>query len=148
RLAAGVVDISSQHAHHTLVDAATHLGFLDAFANLSDAREVVGREHAGLVAADAELTEVRSANRQRAEREDLLRFQLGEIDALGLSEEAVASWKEDALRLRHADALVRTASRAEEALYAADESLSDQIGAVLGELEDAADKDPSLLPVV
>ncbi len=148
RLAAGTVDISSQHAHHTLVDASTHLGFLDAFAHLNELRGQVGKGHGKLKKVDAEQRELENATRQRAEREDLLRFQLGEIDAIGLGEDTVENWETEATRLRHADGLVRLASRAEEHLYAADGSLCDQLGNVLSDLEDALEKDPSLSSVV
>lgn len=148
RLAAGTVDISSQHAHHTLVDSSTHLGFLDAFADLADLRSRVGEGHKALVKVDAEQRELRQAERQRAEREDLLRFQLGEIDAIGLSEDSVAEWEADAERLRHADLLMRVARRTEEKLYAADRSLCDQLGGLIGDLEDAVRRDASLKSVL
>ena len=37
-LSRGLADISSQHEHHTLTNAGTHLGYLDAFANLAPQR--------------------------------------------------------------------------------------------------------------
>src|SRR5215510_9604863 len=37
-LARGLCDISSQHEHHTLVDAGSHVNFLDAFAELEPLR--------------------------------------------------------------------------------------------------------------
>lgn len=148
RLAAGLVDISSQHAHHTLVDRRTHLGFLDAFAGLVGRREAVGRAHAALVAADRALAEVRDAARQRAEREDLLRYQLQEIDVADLSEEAVREWREQAQRLRHAEHLVRAAAAAEHALYAREGAICARLAGITSELRGAVARDPSLGPVV
>ena len=85
-LAAGLTDISSQHQHHTLVDPKPHLDFLDAYARLLDRRATIARAHATLADAAAELEGLQRRYRERADREDLLRFQVDEIDALGLRE--------------------------------------------------------------
>mgnify|MGYP002039641185 CR=1 FL=1 len=116
--------------------------------HLVEERERAREHHSQLLAVDAERRELAAAARQRAEREDLLRFQLNEIDALKLSPDAVSEWEDEASRLRHADVLVRTASRAEEHLYADDGSLCEQLGSLLADLEDAAAKDSALQPVV
>ena len=41
QVTSGLADISSQHQYHTLVDAKTHLGYLDAFAGLEADREAM-----------------------------------------------------------------------------------------------------------
>lgn len=148
RLAAGLVDISSQHAHHTLVDSRTHLGFLDDFAGLGEQVREVRGGFQRLMRLVESLDDLHRAARHRAEREDLLRFQLSEIDALELSEDAVERWREDAHRLRHADVLVRSAAHAERSLYAADGSVVDQLTDILHALEGAARRDPQLADVL
>lgn len=146
-LAAGLTDISSQHQHHTLVDPKTHLDFLDAYARLLDQRATIARAHATLADAAAELEALQRRYRERADREDLLRFQVDEIDALGLREGEDRELEEERERLRHAERLARAAGGAEEALYAQDDSLSEALGRIAQEVREAAEIDTSLAPL-
>lgn len=146
-LAAGLTDISSQHQHHTLVDPKTHLDFLDAYARLLDQRATIARAHATLADAAAELEALQRRYRERADREDLLRFQVDEIDALGLRDGEDRELEEERERLRHAERLARAAGGAEEALYAQDDSLSEALGRIAQEVREAAEIDASLAPL-
>lgn len=80
--AAQWLDISSQHEHHTLADAASHLGWLDRFAGQESQRhrvaEAVRLAAAGQQALDAFVERSRDAD----ERQDLLRFQAAEIERI------------------------------------------------------------------
>lgn len=146
-LAAGLTDISSQHQHHTLVDPKTHLDYLDAYARLLDQRARIAGAHAALAEAAAELEALQRRYRERADREDLLRFQVDEIDALGLREGEDRELDEERGRLRHAERLARAAGSAEEALYAQDGSLSESLGRIAGDVREAAEIDPGLMPL-
>ena len=136
-LARGLVDISSQHEHHTLVDARTHIDHLDAFGALMGNRSTVAEAHKRLVDAEHALRDVSANLRERAEREDLLRFQLQEVDKLkpmpGELDELEASTR----RLRHAVDLARAASEAEHALYGADDAVAARLAKIAGRLEGA-----------
>ena len=144
RLARGLVDISSQHEHHTLVDARTHLDHLDAFADLQSARAVVATAHSALLATMAALRDAESGVRARAEREDLLRFQLGEYDTLAPEEGELDRLENDARRLRHAADLAQVAGDAEHALYGADNALAVRLARLTGQLEQGARHDTML----
>ncbi len=75
-LARGLADISSQHEHHTLTNANTHLGYLDAFAKLADQRERVGSAYQALKRAHEALQSFETRVADRAQREDLLKYQM------------------------------------------------------------------------
>ena len=75
-LAKGLCDISSQHEHHTLVDAASHVHFLDAFAELGQLVEQMQAAHRTLSDANTALREHAERTDKREEREDLLRYQI------------------------------------------------------------------------
>ena len=143
-LAAGLVDISSQHQHHTLVDPATHLGYLDAFARLDGLAGEVRIAHAALMAALRALREAESRLRDRAAREDLLRFQLAEIDKLDPAEDEVEQLAEERDRLSHAERLRTAAANAEHVIYGADSAVCSKLARVVGDLQDAARHDPAL----
>jgi DNA repair protein RecN (Recombination protein N) len=145
-LARGLADISSQHEHHTLVDPRSHLGFLDAFAALRPARDHVEAAHATLLRSKAALDALRENSDRRVEREDLLRFQLQEIDALGLRADEEAALVVERDRQRHAERLAQITGGAEDALYASDDSITTQLDRIAGELEQVAAIDSSLQP--
>ncbi|MAQ14013.1 MAG: DNA repair protein RecN [Sandaracinus sp.] len=143
-LAAGLADISSQHEHHTLTDPQTHLDYLDAFAGLAGEREVVATAHARLAEAARHLDDLRGRVRDRADREDLLRFQVQEIDELAPVVGEVEELEAERERLRHAEKLVSAAGGAEQVLYAEDGSITETLGRVAARVRQAADVDPAL----
>lgn len=147
-LAAGLADISSQHEHHTLVDPATHLGFLDAFGRLEPLREQMGAAFRALAEADEALAEARARAGGRGEREDVLRFQIREIDELEPKVGEIAALGEERERLRHAEKLARAAGAAEDAIYARDGAICEELGALAGALSDAAEIDARLAPML
>ncbi len=146
-LAQGLVSISSQHEHHALVDPTTHLYFLDAFAGLLDLREQVGRAHETLLRVTAEHERARQQSAGRSEREDLLRFQLSEIDACDPRPAELEELLVERDRQRHAERLSSLGARAEHELYAGDEALCTQLARIADELRDASALDPALVPM-
>jgi len=143
----GLADISSQHEFHSLADARHHLAYLDAFADHESLVEGVGEAHAALIEAAGRLEEVISEERGRADREDLLRFQVAEIDALAdvLGNEEVLFMERE--RLRHAENLGSTAGEAEAQLYSADDALCGSLSRIATSVEQASQFDPGLGPV-
>jgi DNA repair protein RecN (Recombination protein N) len=147
-LARGLVDISSQHEHHTLVDPATHLGYLDAFGGLGALRDEIAAAHAALREADAAQKEAMAHASTRGEREDLLRYQIREIDELAPKEGEDASLSAERDRLKYAERLARAASNGNDAIYAEDGAVCEVLGRISQELREAAQIDPRLSPLV
>ncbi len=137
-LAAGLVDISSQHEHHSLVDPASHVGYLDAYAGIID--EVTGLATAWRAWKDVADQLDALLARVREDRGDLVRFQLGELERAALSPEEIA----EASRLRHAGALGELCGRAEDRLYAGDGAVVTLLSRVATDLDAAARLDPGL----
>ncbi len=136
-ISAGLADIHGQHEHQTLIHEENHLRFLDTYG---------GPEHLELVekyrSAYAELSEARRAlerlvmdERTRAQRLDLLRFQVQEIEEAGLApdeEERLAAERE---RLMHTEKLRGGVGEA----YAALEGEMDEEGGALHALQGASE---------
>ena len=146
-LAAGLADISSQHEHHTLVDPRTHLGYLDAFAKLEPLRGELAAAHAQVLETTRALDAERGRGDDRVQREDLLRFQITEIDALGPEPGEDVSLAAERDKQRHAEKLAQITGGAEDALYASDDALCERLGRVCTELAHAAAIDTSLVPL-
>lgn len=143
----GLADISSQHEFHSLSDPRRHLLYLDAFAGHDALVVEIAEAHAHLVAAAADLETMVSEERGRIDREDLLRFQLAEIDAVSevlADEEALGDERE---RLRHAESLATTAGGAEAHLYADDDAICGALSRIEASIEEASSIDGGLEPV-
>ena len=142
----GLADISSQHEYHSLADARHHLSYLDAFAEHGALLGQAARAHAILVDAAARLEEVVTEERGRVDREDLLRFQMNEIDAVRDALENEEDLSLERERLRHAEKLGSAAGEAEAQLYADDDSICGSLARIAHSVEQASGYDPSLEP--
>jgi DNA repair protein RecN (Recombination protein N) len=103
-----LLDIHGQHENQSLLRPAARLEILDRFAEAWDAREAVRTAHARAGETARALAEVRRAARERTGREELLRFQLRELDDAqleGLDPEAL----EGELKLLRGGARIRDA---------------------------------------
>ncbi|MGD9497773.1 MAG: DNA repair protein RecN [Armatimonadota bacterium] len=128
-----LADIHGQHEHQALIHERHHRGFLDAFG---------GPEHHKLLAAYQEvygrLSEARRARRQlatdertRAQRLDLLRFQVREIEQAALAPDEDEELSAQRERLLHFERLRGGALEAYQAL-------EDEASGALGPLRRAA----------
>ncbi len=136
--------MSSQHEHHSLTDPARHLGYLDAYGRLEGERAKMKTAFAALDAAARALDEARASARGREDREDVLRFQLKEIEALGPEPGELAKLTGERDRLKHAERLLEAARGAEEAIYSRDQSVVDELAQRGRALGDAAAIDARL----
>ncbi len=148
QLTRGLVDISSQHEHHSLVDPAAHLSYLDAYAAHDAQVAAVRTVYETAAEAARALEALETKVRERSDREDLLRFQLAELDRLAPDPEADATLDDEASRLRHAEALAGRTSEAAYELYDRDDSLCVRLGRIAATVGEAAARDASLQSLV
>ena len=144
---AGLIDIASQHDQQSLTDPESQLAILDAFAENEPLRAEMTAAHRALGAATAALEAFDADARTRTQREDLLRFQLGELEAanpVAGEDEALRAERE---RLKGAEKFFAAASRGEDVLYAQEGAVMGQLSAVTRELGPLALLDPSLAPL-
>lgn len=146
-LAPDLCDIASQHESVSLTDPATHLEYLDAFGKLETMRDALGEKVAELSSIVKDIERVREAERDRAEREDFLAFQLHEIEELDPSVGEEADLESERARLRHAEKLRNATEGAADRLYEGDEAICDRLSRIGSELDAAAAIDSSLAPI-
>jgi DNA repair protein RecN (Recombination protein N) len=103
RLGDALVQVHGQHEHQRLLEPARQLGVLDRFADaepLCDRFAALFAKHAE---ARAELERRRGAGRDRAQRQDLLRFQVSELDAARVRVGEEDELRTERRRLQHAE---------------------------------------------
>jgi DNA repair protein RecN (Recombination protein N) len=140
---AGVlIELAGQHEHQTLGDPAQHLAILDAYGGHDVT--AIAKSHADVVEAAAALRAATMDERARAEREEFLRFQLGELEAAKLEPGEDERLKLDRERLRAVDKLMTAARRGEDVLYAREGAIVDELGTIGKELGELGRIDPQL----
>jgi DNA repair protein RecN (Recombination protein N) len=103
RLGDHLVEVHGQHEHHRLLEPGRQLELLDRFAGTDGLRERTSVLFTKHRAALDEVERTRAADRDRAQREDLLRFQVSELDGARLRPGEEGTLRADRLRLQHAE---------------------------------------------
>jgi DNA repair protein RecN (Recombination protein N) len=129
-LSRALVDLHGQHEHQMLLDPASHLDVLDAYASVEHQREAVAHAFAAWHALHAERERVLSAQREHASRAEFIAFQLSEIDRVapkpGEDDELAATRQV----LANADKLQRLCAEAYQSLYEGDHAALSTLGVV------------------
>ncbi len=141
----GVVDISGQHEHVSLLDPGAHLDLLDAYAGLDlpspDGAEPLLRfraVHAALAALVRERTALAADEGERARRADYLAFQLKELEAVD-PRQGELEVLEGERRVLASSEKLRDAARGAEALaYGEEGSASERVAQAARALGEAA----------
>ncbi len=103
RLGDQLVEVHGQHEHQRLLEPARQLELLDRFADADELVERVGALFSKHRAAREEVERTRGAERDRAQREDLLRFQVSELEAARIVPGEEAELRLELKRLQHAE---------------------------------------------
>lgn len=148
----GVVDISGQHEHVSLLDPGTHLSLLDAFAGLDAPGEGGGpsplagyRERfAALAALVRERDALAQDEGERTRRADYLAFQLRELEAADPKPGEDAALEAERRVLASAARLREAARTAEGLAYGEEGSASERVGQAARALGEVASLDPRL----
>ncbi len=77
-----LVDMHGQHEHQSLLNAETHITFLDQYANHDDLLETAAQKYAEWVEAQNKFRQLKKKQSDLSEKEDLYKFQLKEIQAI------------------------------------------------------------------
>jgi len=145
-----LVDIYGQHEYQSLARPSRHIGLLDAFggARLEQVRDSVRQLYEEWRECEEELAELRQHARERAQRADLLAFQVNEIESANLEPGEDVHLVAEQTVLANAeslyDAVVRAYSLIYESSYLDIASARDMLGEALEELDNASRIDGTL----
>ncbi len=147
RIAGRLVDIHGQGEHLGLLRERTHLHLLDRYAGLLPLRRRVADAVGRLQAVRDELARLHQDERTVAQRLDLLRFQVAEIEQARLEPGEEEALESERRRLANAESLIQWAQAAETILALGEgeiPSALDLVGEAVGRLERLARIDPEL----
>jgi len=139
-----LVDIHGQHDHQALLRTETHVELLDHYGKNRGTCQHFSAEYAYYQTARRDLKSMRSKEKNRRERQELLKFQLTEIEQAGLAPEEEEELKTEKNKLRHADKLHQTLEQTLSQLSETEGSVLEKLGRAHKEIESLLDMDPTL----
>ncbi|MCC6214606.1 MAG: DNA repair protein RecN [Polyangiaceae bacterium] len=125
-----LVDICSQHEHHSLTEVARHGEVLDAYAGIEPEVAEYAARYRELALAQGELRELRARADAARARADFLRFQIDEIERIAPLPGEHESLVERLTLLRDARAWSELARQVEATLYEADDAVAPRLQAL------------------
>lgn len=143
RLGEVLVEVHGQHEHQRLLEPARQLDLLDRFAGAEAWRVEVADLFTRYREAGGELERLRGAGRDRAQREDLLRFQLSELDGAHLRPGEEEELRAEHRRLQHAERLSKGLDEAAALLVEDPDAAAARIGRAARLLRDLGRLDPA-----
>jgi len=141
-----LVDICGQQAHQSLLRPAVQRDFLDQYGNCSNALKAVRIAYADWQASASKLAALRSSGKERAERLELLRYQVQELITLNPQEDELETLNNDHSRASNAADIASGIDAALTLLYDAEDSAQSLIGRTRAQLEKLARFDDGLTP--
>ncbi len=116
-----LIDIHGQGSHLNLLRPKSHLPMLDSYAGLTVQCKALGKQVASLRALERELADLQRDERELAQRIDLLKFQVEEIDEAMLQAGEEKELRNERKRLGSAEQLMQHSAEAHHLLQGADE---------------------------
>jgi DNA repair protein RecN (Recombination protein N) len=117
QLSALLVEIHGQHAHLTLLNSEKQRQMLDTFANNQSLLDKVSAVYQSWKHTNSELNDLITASADRVEREELLRYQLEELQQLELEDYNYPALSEEHNRLANLGQILNEGQRQMDILY-------------------------------
>lgn len=139
QLASCLIDIHGQHENQSLLRPAVQLSLLDRYEKESSA--VLGeyqQEYEAWKAASAELARLSVSSQEKMQRQDMLRWQIDEIEAAKLKEGEEEALEQEAKIMSHAEKLTDSLRECYRNFYGSgrnDSGVLDKLSAIQKELE-------------
>ena len=136
-----IIDIHGQYEHQSLLTPENQLDLLDMFGGLNKDRDHVGKLYASLSSFKTRIKSLEQKDRERAQRLDILNYQINEIESAGLRQDEEAELVEEEKVLGNAGHLAELANRSYELLYSSDNASLEAISAIIEDLRKISEID-------
>ncbi len=139
-----LINVCSQHEHQLILDEENHIDIVDGFGSLLPAREQYRLVYDEAQKLTARIRELEQVNKKKAEREELLRFQIEEIEKASLERNEEAALAEEKKMLSSIRRLMDLSSQAYDALYGREGSALEMFRRTLADIRELKKIDAGL----
>ncbi|MBX3118115.1 MAG: DNA repair protein RecN [Fimbriimonadaceae bacterium] len=141
-----LVDLHGQHDHQSLLHPERHLEFLDAWIGEQAVglQSTIRERHTRVQEFESRLRALRTGQREREQRVDMLRFQVEEIEQAQIRPGELAEMESLLGRLKHVEKLTAACRGGLQSLAEDEGNALDRLRVSVRELEEAATFDPDL----
>ena len=101
-----LIDIHSQHEHQSLLKKETHRRLIDEFASLKSHSQTVSKDYKQWSKKAQKLEEIQSNQDENNARCQLLKYQVKELNDLGLADNEIPNLEKEQQSLSHAEQLI------------------------------------------
>ncbi len=129
------IDIHGQYEHQSLLSSESQMELLDSYGGLLSERKNVGRLYEEYIRLQHQISELNRMEKERAQRLDMLKFQVDEIKTAGLKVGEDEDLEKEARVLSNAVHLAELANSAYESLYSSESSCISGLSKILGDLK-------------
>ncbi len=139
-----IIDVHGQYEHQSLLSSEKQMDLLDAYGGLLSERQGVTSIFESMSAIKDLIAGLMQRDKERAQRLDILNFQLNEIEAADLKDGEEEELSDEIKVLSNAVHLVELANRAYESLYSAESSCIATFSGILDAMREISEIDTSV----
>lgn len=139
-----LASISSQHAHQGLLNEVNHLNILDSFAGTWPLRNTIQALHNELFPLIKELLRFKTGLEKKLEDNELLKFQIDEIEQAAVKPGEDEFLEAERNRLKQGSEIYKSIHAGINEIYAKDGSVLERLGRIKGKFEKHGLVDPAL----
>ncbi len=144
-----LVDIHGQHEHQSLLRHDAQRDILDDFAGLDQTVRALAVQHHDMQALRDRLAALKQQTVDRESRVELLRYQVRELDALGLAADEIPTLEEEHARLSNGAELIEGVQSVVQVVLEDEEvAVAQQLARAIGRLDTLGRYDPRLSDIV
>lgn len=138
-----LIDIHSQHEHQSLLKPTTHRRLLDEFGGLQNLAIAVRNAFIRWYSADSKLISLRTQSEEINARFQLIRYQVEELDQLGLEENELSDLEQEQKLLANIETIQQHCQQVSD-LCSHDEGIADRLHAAIHLLQELPSKNDGL----
>lgn len=143
-----LADFHGQHEQQYIMNATTHVDFLDSFCDSEELIQKTEAVYLELSQTISKLEKLIALQKDAANRKELLQFQIQEIQAIDPQIDEDIDLGKEFKRLNHVDELIATIQNLNQSLTENDHSIYRQLSSSLNELERLAKYDDAISPFI
>ena len=141
-----LADFHGQHEQQYIMNAATHIDFLDSFCDSDNLVQTIQDTYLDLVHTMKELDLLIERQKGAENQKELLQFQIQEIQSIDPQIDEDINLGKEFKRLNHVEELVSTVQRLNQSLIENDHSIYRQLASAVDELNRLSKYDDTLNP--